>query len=261
MWTTKPFPSAPSNIVTFATACTPIRSADRWIQMTIWVWLHLLQANVSNQNFSLSEDIINKPWRPLPSGRISERSTSILRWSLFVENLMFSLWLGGDVCLVSVLLACVEFFHDDLGYSRHPLWKNVLNVGGYATFELGATLIMCKFGLDDSAILALILSGSIILTTIQAQDFADREGDKKSSRRTLPISFPEGSRVYTFLMLVVWSFTVSRLWHLGPISSHVFISFGSWIGYRYYSKRMNYHVAFTFIADLAVDGPLATSKR
>ncbi|KAG1871841.1 hypothetical protein DFJ58DRAFT_652344, partial [Suillus subalutaceus] len=45
-----------------------------------WVWFHLLQANVSNQTYSAHEDVVNKPCRPVPSGRISVRDCHALRW-------------------------------------------------------------------------------------------------------------------------------------------------------------------------------------
>lgn len=129
----------------FATVTAPMKSITSWLTMLVWIWTHLLQANVSNQNYSADEDIINKAWRPLPSGRVSERSACILRWTLVALNLAFSAVIGMPVFYTSAALALVELVHDDLGLSHHPILKNVCNIGGYGTFETGATLILCEF--------------------------------------------------------------------------------------------------------------------
>lgn len=127
----------------FSTVVAPFSAPSQWVKMVIWVWLHLLQANVSNQNFSADEDAINKPWRPLPSGRITEHQARLLRWTLWILDLAFSAHINSGVFFASFLLAIVEIIHDDFGWSHHPVLKNLCNVGGYTTFELGATLILC----------------------------------------------------------------------------------------------------------------------
>lgn len=127
----------------FASATAPIHSFESWLKMLFWIWTHLLQANVSNQTHSANEDIVNKPWRPLPAGRVTERQAAILRWSLVVANLALSATIGQQVMYVSAALALVEFVHDDMGLSHHPVLKNVCNIGGYGTFQAGATLILC----------------------------------------------------------------------------------------------------------------------
>ena len=55
-----------------------------------------------------------------------------------------SLFFGVNVLVASALLTVVEIVHDDFGLSGHPIFKNLCNVGGYATFELGATLVLCR---------------------------------------------------------------------------------------------------------------------
>ncbi|ESK83983.1 hypothetical protein Moror_7500 [Moniliophthora roreri MCA 2997] len=201
---------------TFGTVTGPISSFEKWALVLVWVWTHLLQANVSNQNYSAGEDIINKPWRPLPAKRITERQAAIL----------------------SLALALVEFVHDDCGLSHRPILKNVCNIGGYTTFETGATLIASPYmALDKISIQAVFLSGALIFTTIHAQDFADVDGDRQSGRHTLPIVHPEGSRVYILIMLVGWSIALSFFWDLGPICATALVLVGSFVGMRYYRKR------------------------
>ncbi|KAK0478050.1 UbiA prenyltransferase family [Armillaria luteobubalina] len=212
-----------------------------------WLWLHLLQANVSNQTFSGDEDMANKPWRPLPSGRLTQRQARVLRWCLTMICLTVSALLGRVILFSSAALTLVEILHDDFGFSRNLVLKNLCNVGGYITFELGAgTCLSSGHNLDGNSLTALICSGVIIFSTISAQDFADVKGDVLSGRRTLPIISPKGSRYYILVILPLWSGSLVRLWSIGPISGSIFVGLGAYVGIRFFwfrdepSDRSNY---------------------
>lgn len=105
----------------------------------------LLQFNCANQAYSGDEDIMNKPWRPVPSRRITPRQTIILRWIMFPINLAFSYSIGRPVLYTTLLLTSAEILYNEMGWSKHPLLKNVLNLVGYGGFKTGATLIACEF--------------------------------------------------------------------------------------------------------------------
>lgn len=84
---------------------------------------------------------------------------------------------------------------------------------------------------------AVILSGILIFTTIQAQDFRDVEGDAAAGRITFPIYAPEGSRIFTFAAIVCWSIFLTWFWEIGIMSSAAFIALGAYSGLRYYLWR------------------------
>ncbi|KAI6140820.1 UbiA prenyltransferase family [Pisolithus tinctorius] len=225
-------------VIIFATATAPSTGAKQLIHTAIWVWIHLLQANVSNQTYSAHEDVINKPWRPLPSGRMTADEARRFRWFLLVVCLCLSAWHGAGVLLASTGLSLVEIFHDDFGFSSDPVLKNLCNVGGYLTFESGAILILSsKTSVDHTSLVALLSSGLLIFTTIHAQDFADADGDRLSGRRTLPIVAPEGSRLYMLTALPVWSIVLSALWDLGPMCGTLFLVMGLFVGSQYFRFR------------------------
>ncbi|KAE9402110.1 hypothetical protein BT96DRAFT_1017810 [Gymnopus androsaceus JB14] len=185
-----------------------------------------------------NEDIINKPWRPLPSGRITPAKARVLRWNLTVLCLLFSIYAGPLVLLSSLSLTLVEFVHDDIGLRLSAVLENVCNVGGYITFELGAYGWMnSRENLNRTTILVIICSGSLILTTISAQDFADVEGDALSGRRILPIVAPVGLHYYILMALSAWSVILAFFWRLGSISGSVFIARGSFIGTQFFQFR------------------------
>lgn len=91
--------------------------------------------------------------------------------------------------------------------------------------------------LDTTALQALLCSASIILTTIQAQDFADVVGDANIGRVTFPIYAPSFSRVFTLVAMIAWSVFLSTHWCLGYWGRIFFCCLGAMIGLRYYFLR------------------------
>ncbi|KZP16619.1 hypothetical protein FIBSPDRAFT_912253 [Athelia psychrophila] len=225
-------------IAVFACVAAPVHSFPNFIYGLTWIWLHQLQCNVSNQFQSAAEDSINHPWRPLPSGMISERNMFIMRWVLPPLCVAVSLAFGRDVALTSIALTLTTVVYDEFALAGHWVGKNACNIAGYVSFEIGATKIMgAQSTLDHIAIAAVVLSGIIIFTTIQSQDFADVAGDVAIGRVTFPIYAPEASRMVTLVALVLWSVLLADLWKLGTFSGGVFCALGVYVGYRYYNLR------------------------
>ncbi|KAG1723716.1 UbiA prenyltransferase family-domain-containing protein [Suillus paluster] len=225
-------------VMTFATVVSPRHNPLALSCSLCWLWLHLFQANVSNQACSIHEDKVNKPWRPVPSGRISVEESRALRWGLMVFCSGLSSLFSLNVLITSAMSTVVMMVYDDFRLSHHPCFKNLCNAGYYVTFELGPSLILSgESSLDRTSIQALSCSTLVILLTIHAQDFADVNGDRRSGRRTLPIVAPEGSRIYMLCVLPLLSFALASFWSLGPLCSAFFISVGSGVGLRYFLFR------------------------
>ena len=91
--------------------------------------------------------------------------------------------------------------------------------------------------LDFVSATAVIISGILIFTVIQAQDFPDVEGDKAVGRMTFPIYAPELSRFLTFLAIIIWSIFLSWFWGVGRVSTTLFLNSGVHVGLRYYLCR------------------------
>ena len=126
----------------FACATAPLCSLDRLLSALVWVWAHQLMCNVSNQARTHLEDAMNKPWRPLPAGRITEPQALVLRWVTVVAAFGCSALHGGDLMLTTLCLFLTTFAYDELGLAGHHIGKSFCNIGGYTTFEIGATKLM-----------------------------------------------------------------------------------------------------------------------
>ena len=107
----------------------------------LWVWLHLLQCDLANQSLSPEEDAVNKPDRPIPSGRITVQQTRILRWACLIPCLTLSAWYSVAVMEASVAMAVFVYIYNELEFNSHWLGRNILNGAGLTCFEMGATLI------------------------------------------------------------------------------------------------------------------------
>ncbi|KAG1886481.1 hypothetical protein F4604DRAFT_2043590, partial [Suillus subluteus] len=105
-------------------------------------WLHLFQDNVSNQSYSASKDLLNKPWRPVPSIRAHQhQGFSTLRWGLMVFCLGFSSLFSSNVTITTAVFTVLVIIPDNFSLSGRAIGKNLLNAGVYVSFELGVTLI------------------------------------------------------------------------------------------------------------------------
>ncbi|KAJ8594718.1 hypothetical protein M405DRAFT_808498 [Rhizopogon salebrosus TDB-379] len=238
LFTSSDFKTIIAPVMVFAVVSSPRHTSLGLPCSLCWLWFHLLQINLANQAYSVEEDNLNKPWRPVPSGRISIMACHAWRWRVVVFCLCLSFLFSFKVLVTSATFAVLVILHDDFGLSGHPILKILCNVGGYASFELGSTLILSGgSSLDTTCITALSCSALVVLMTILAQDFADVNGDRKLGRRTLPMVAPKGSRIYMLAVFPVLSLGLGSIWSLGPLCTLFFVSIGFGVGLRYFLLR------------------------
>lgn len=125
----------------FALSVAPDASWKHLLHAVCWVWLHLLQADISNQACSPHEDAVNKPYRPLPSGRITLKNALRLRWLLIPVCWVVSAVYGLQVLRVSILFTGLILVYNEGHAAGRWFTRNVMNAGGISCFEAGATLI------------------------------------------------------------------------------------------------------------------------
>ncbi len=122
------------------------------LQAIFWMWLHLLGFNLCNQaRGSTTEDLCNKPWRPLPSGRITMANAMTLKVFVIASCMIISYSYSLPVFYASVFLwFFTTVYHEGCG-EHHYITRNLLNGLGYGCFALGETLIAGKCHLFDTA--------------------------------------------------------------------------------------------------------------
>jgi 4-hydroxybenzoate polyprenyltransferase len=89
------------------------------------------------------EDLRNKPWRPLPSGRITLRNALIFRYLAPVLCVTLSACYSARIFYASAFFALLIPMYHELHGDQHWLSKNLMNAVGYACFAIGSTLVAC----------------------------------------------------------------------------------------------------------------------
>jgi 4-hydroxybenzoate polyprenyltransferase len=174
-------------------------------------------SNALNQIYDLEIDRINKPKRPLPSGRLSVTEAWAFTWATYGIALWLA-WLvapdGRHECFwIVAVAAIITFLYSAPPFrtKRFGIWANLtiaiprgvlLKVAGWSSVKtvLGAEpwFIGAVFGL-------------FLLGASTTKDFADMEGDARGGCRTLPIVYGvrraawmiSPSFVVPFLMIIV----------------------------------------------------------
>ncbi|KAF8870377.1 UbiA prenyltransferase family-domain-containing protein [Infundibulicybe gibba] len=228
--------------VTVFSAVSKMNSATyshQYMGMSIlWTWIHLLHFCISNQVSSITEDAANKPWRPIPSGRITPSQASMIQWLLGPFCVFISLYWNVSYASTALLLA--TWMYNDCGLHDHWLGKSSLTSIGYMSFNLGAAMISNSEKSGDTAFhttKSFLVMGLVILTTAHAGDFSDIVGDQRMKRQTLPLTYPKMARVSLAVSLSLWSIYGwyyyggrSNLWLFFPL-------FGIILAWRFWAFR------------------------
>jgi len=223
-------------VTIFASVAGPYTSPKSLFETVFWIWLHLLQFNLSNQTLKPEEDEFNKPSRPLPSGRITLKNARRLRWILVPACIGYSATYSVPVMASSIALIIGTILYDDIGASAsHWSIRGSVNAINLGCSEVGATLIagLDRTKLDNVGTLAVLLSVTIYATTIQTSDFADCEGDRLVGRKTMPLTMPTLARPLVFVAMAAWSIALSYLWGLAHLQAATFCAMGFYVGFRF----------------------------
>lgn len=201
----RPFTLAAPALGVFSGGLTAIGAAPRESWHAALIWLPLLGAVVAallnaasnglNQIFDLEIDRVNKPRRPLPSGRLSMKAawtftmaTFVLAWGLawFVapDGRREFFWLVVAATLITTLYSVPPF-----RTKRFGIWANLTIAipRGVLLKVAGWTTVKTMMGAEPWYIGSIF--GLFLLGATTTKDFADMEGDRRGDCRTLPIVF------------------------------------------------------------------------
>ncbi|KAK3369953.1 UbiA prenyltransferase family-domain-containing protein [Podospora didyma] len=187
----------------------------------LWTWLALLVFCLQNQHneSSIIEDKINKPWRPIPAGRITIPQTNAVLAATYPIWLATSWYLGTlRPCLI---LTALTIYYNELGGSEHGgLARNVLNASGYSCFFAGALQTLLGPAHDvygtPKAAAWLLMVCLVVCSTIHIQDFRDEAGDRLRGRKTLQTTLGDaGSRWAAVSAAFFWSVRIPVILGLG----------------------------------------------
>lgn len=197
---------------------TVARTLTRMPLVLFWVSVNYIPFAINNQlgPESLAEDAINKPWRPLPSKRLTIEQAKLLMVLLYVSALLFSMLVSGGMVQAIGLLGLGIWYNNLGGADGHPLVRNAINALGYTCFTSGAmeVAIGSSLPLSGAVVAWFGMLGAIIATTVHGQDLYDQEGDAARGRRTLPLVFGDGlARWILGVFMLIWGVVCPGFWN------------------------------------------------
>jgi 4-hydroxybenzoate polyprenyltransferase len=151
--------------------------------------------NALNQIYDLDIDRVNKPKRPLPSGRLTIGQAWRFTSGAYVLALILA-WLvaphGRHECFWLVAVACMCTFI----YSMPPLRTKRLGIWANVTIAIPRGVLLKVAGWSSVKTIAGVepwyigaIFGLFLLGATTTKDFADMEGDRRGGCRTLPIQY------------------------------------------------------------------------
>ncbi len=175
-------------------------------------------ANTINDVFDLWIDKINKPHRPLPSGRVTPAAAQRIALVEFGLGNLLALWLSGDMLAVALTFSMLLYLYS-YALKATVLWGNfAVSLSAAAAFIYGGMAV-------DRPTEALIPAGFAFFYHFGREilkDLQDQAGDKAQNAETLAVRY--GAKV---CVRFIWlNFTILILLTLFPFLM-------GWYGWRY----------------------------
>jgi 4-hydroxybenzoate polyprenyltransferase len=181
-------------IMGWGTESRGVGEAIPWLNITVGALLAMMLnagSNAFNQIFDLEVDEVNKPDRPLPSGRLSPRGAGYFSAVMYVLAL-FLAWLVNYQCL-AIVAAGAAF---TMIYSVPPIrTKRYWPLANF-TIAVPRGVLLVAAGWSTAAdvrslepwYISLVFGG-FLLGAASTKDFADVDGDRRGGCRTLPVIY------------------------------------------------------------------------
>ena len=161
----------------------------RYLYIVCWVSLYIYFFDLTNQINGVEEDRINKPVRPLPSGKVTLEGAN-RRWKVVVF-LWLAISLGKSTFIPDMVVwYAVTMILCTTSLGNHWFFKNTV----FMTLANGILLDVAWKGIMPHTpeswhfLVSFAVWGGLIM---QVQDFRDIRGDTATKRQTLPIMFGE----------------------------------------------------------------------
>jgi len=141
--------------------------------------------NAINDYYDREIDAINRPGRPIPSGRVSVRAAFYYSLGLFAVGCIFAGQVN-QICLAVAAFTSLLLFFYARSLKAMPLAGNIT-----VAFLTGSTFLFGGAAAGSAGLLAnkvpFLLSFLVSMSREIAKDIEDMAGDRAGGARTLPI--------------------------------------------------------------------------
>lgn len=180
--------------------------------------------NVINDYFDYNIDKINRPKRPIPSGRVKRKNVLAYFIALIIVSLVLSYFVSINFLYIAVINSIVSLIYS-WKLKGAPLIGNIaVSWLAASTFLAGALITHDLYSLGTPV---MILASLAFLATLSREIFKDIEdvkGDKTANIKTLPLVAGEAaSRILASIVLTVGiiSLLLPAYWNLFSVFYYV----------------------------------------
>lgn len=223
----------PGNVIMAVIAIVLVAIVDHSISIPIilamlTVFFEISAGNVINDYFDYKIDLINKPQRPIPSGRISPKTGRNYAYLLFVLGTVCGFlisYINRDwTAFIIVLISDIILYIYARDLKSTPLIGN-LTVG----FMTGLCFAFGGYAINNPQIIAtswFLGFFAFIMTTAReiTKDIEDMEGDKAEGARTFPILYGEKLSAAIAFALIIIDCALCPLLYLQHVFSIVYLA-------------------------------------
>ncbi|KAI0376332.1 hypothetical protein F5Y04DRAFT_285980 [Hypomontagnella monticulosa] len=204
-------------------------------------WSNLFIFDLANQRLpeSAAEDalvaltatgrLLNKPWRPVPSGLITSDQIQRLMLYLIPLVVVFNHVVLG-VGIESLAIMVLTWLYNDLrGGDDHYITRNAIIGTAFSIYNTGSVRVAVGVNTTRGGGLVSV----VIFTTMQVQDLQDVEGDRARGRRSAPIlmgNWP--ARWSVAAPMLLWPAACAWFWGAGIVLSGPQIALGTLVAVR-----------------------------
>ncbi len=168
--------------------------------------------NAINDYFDHKIDAINKPKRPIPSGKISLKAAGIYSLSLFIIGIVIAFVIGILPGVIALLTSAVLILY------AYNLKKMLLIGNVCVSFLTGLTFVFggVVVGLVATSIFLGFYAFLMTMAREIVKDMEDVEGDKNEGASTLPIIYGmKASSILAASFMIIASVTSPVLYFIG----------------------------------------------
>jgi 4-hydroxybenzoate polyprenyltransferase len=198
---------------------TQLEVVQRIPLVVFFNWSNVLIFELANQKSpeSAKEDALNKPWRAIPSGRLT--SGDLRKAMLFLIPVVlafhhFVMHVGTECALLIIM----TWLYNDLGGGEDWKLRETIIATAFGVYNVGSLKTAAGYFNHPLAMRtagwkwAFIVS-CIIFTTMSVQDLKDQEGDRARNRRTVPIAVGDTeARWFIASSVLFWSCICFWFW-------------------------------------------------
>jgi geranylgeranylglycerol-phosphate geranylgeranyltransferase len=154
--------------------------------------------NALNDIYDIEIDKINKPYRPLPSNKISLKNAKIFSWLLVIIGILIATF--NKICLVIAIINAFALYLYAKKYKRNKIVGNVL-----VAYLTGSVFIFGGASVNNVGITLILFLCAMLATWSREiiKDFEDIEGDLKEGVKSLPIKYGKNSLYVSFTLLII----------------------------------------------------------